>query len=91
MNLFIEGFAWEDKAIDIGGFKASKGVRISIVYLYWNQSKEKHPQSGLDLTSFMSPLNSPSNRPYRKLPRFQCHTPEPSFLPIPLPFKILTN
>jgi len=40
-SLSLEGFAWEDKAIDIGGFKTYKGVRISIVYLYWNQSKEK--------------------------------------------------
>ena len=40
-SLSLEGFAWEDKAIDIGEFKACKGVRISIVYQYWNQSKEK--------------------------------------------------
>lgn len=40
-SLSLEGFAWEDNAIDIGGFKACKGVRISIVYLYWNQGKEK--------------------------------------------------
>ena len=40
-SLSLEGFAWEDKAINISGFKAYKGVRISIVYLYWNQGKEK--------------------------------------------------
>ena len=31
-HLALEGFAWEDKAIDISGFKAYKGIRISIVY-----------------------------------------------------------
>lgn len=40
-SLSLEGFAWEDNAIDIGGFKACKGVRVSIVYLYWNQGKER--------------------------------------------------
>ena len=40
-SLSLEGFAWEDKAINISGFKAYKGVRISIVYLYWNQGREK--------------------------------------------------
>ncbi len=40
-SLSLEGFAWEDEAMDIGGFKAWKGVRMSIVYLYRNQGKEK--------------------------------------------------
>ena len=40
-SLSLKGFAWEDRAINISGFKACKGVRISIVYLYWNQGKEK--------------------------------------------------
>ena len=39
--LSLEGFAWEDKPINISGFKACKGVRVSIVYQYWNQGREK--------------------------------------------------
>jgi len=40
-SLSLKGFIWEDKAINISGFKAYKGIRISIVYLYWNQGREK--------------------------------------------------
>ena len=40
-SLSLEGFAWEDKPINISGFKAYKGVRVSVVYQYWNQGKEK--------------------------------------------------
>lgn len=30
--LSLDGFAWEDKAIDVGGFKAYRGVQVSVTY-----------------------------------------------------------